>query len=119
MKTDRAERFTSHALIELRKFRWLPFFSESAVLLDISTGGFKAEFTGEATTKAGDHYWIEIPLSPLGIQAPTRLLCRAECKWFDPKRFRIGAVFTQATPVDKMIIDQVVEALRARGYSGL
>jgi hypothetical protein len=116
-KINRAERFTSHALVEVRKFRWFPFGTESAVLLDMSTGGFKVEFTGETSVKPGGSYWLDIPLSPLGIRAPNRLLCQAECKWFDEKRFRFGGVFTGLKSADKILIDQIVEVLKSRGYS--
>jgi hypothetical protein len=119
VKADRSERFTSHALVEIRRFRWLMFWTESAVLLDMSAEGFKLEFTGEASAKPGTVYWLEIPLSPLGIRAPAQLTCRAECKWFDEKRFRVGGVFLDLTASDRAIIQQVVEALRARGYATL
>ncbi len=112
---NRANRYSSHALIEFRKFKHLPFRIHSAVLLDISLGGFKAEFTGEISVKPGEPFWIAIPLTPLGIFAPTRLLCRGECRWFDSKKFRIGGVFLQLTKTERHIIDQVVETLRGRG----
>lgn len=112
---NRADRFTSHALVEVRKFRHLPFGIQSAVLLDISLGGFKAEFTGEAILKPGQQFWLAIPLTPLGIFAPSRLLCRGECRWFDTKKFRIGGVFLNLTKTDRHIIEQVIETLRTRG----
>jgi hypothetical protein len=111
----RPARFTSHALAEVRKFKHLPFFCHSAVLLDISLGGFKLEFTGEAMTKPGEQYWLSIPLSPLGIYAPSRLICRSEVRWFDDKRHRIGGVFMEATKKDQMIIEQIIDSLRKRG----
>ena len=112
---QRENRYPSHALVELRKYKHLPFFVHSAVLLDISLGGFKIEFTGEVAAKPGDNYWLNIPLTPLGIYAPNRLLCRGECRWFDEKRFRVGGVFMQLTKSDHNIIEQVVETLKKRG----
>lgn len=114
-KMNRADRFTSHALVEVRRFKHLPFGIQSAVLLDISLGGFKAEFTGEALLKPGQQFWIAVPLTPLGIYAPARLLCRGECRWFDDKKFRIGGVFLQLTKTERHIIEQVIETLRTRG----
>ena len=67
---QRAHRYISHALVEVRRFKLLPFFCDSAVLLDISASGFKLEFTGEVKVSPGNQYWLNIPLSPLGIYAP-------------------------------------------------
>ncbi len=112
---NRPARFTSHALVELKKFKLLPFFVNSAVLLDISVSGFKVEFTAETKVKPGEKFWLSVPLTPLGIYAPTKLLCQGECKWFDDKRFRIGGVFANLDTTDQQIIEQVVETLRSRG----
>ena len=101
----RAKRYVSHALVEIRRYKWLPFFCHSAVLLDISTGGFKLEFTGEVEAAPGNQYWLNIPLSPLGIPAPARFICRCECRWFDPHRFRIGGTFLKISSTDQMLIE--------------
>lgn len=111
----RPARFTSHALAEVRKFKYLPFLCHSAVLLDISLGGFKLEFTGEVNATPGSQYWLSIPLSPLGIYAPSRLMCRAEVRWFDARRHRIGGVFMEITKKDQLIIEQIIDSLRKRG----
>lgn len=111
----RENRYPSHALVEMRKFRFLPFCIHSAVLLDISAGGFKVEFTGEVRTRPGEQFWLAVPLAPLGIFAPSRLICRGECRWFDEKRFRVGGVFMQLTKIERHIIDQIIESLRLRG----
>jgi hypothetical protein len=111
----RDDRFTSHALVEVRKFKLLPFFCNSAVLLDISLAGFKLEFTSEIVAKPGDQYWLHIPLSPLGIYSPSRLICRAEVRWFDEQRFRIGGVFVSLSKNDRMIVEQVISSLKAKG----
>ncbi len=114
-RDDRQNRYPSHALVEIRKFRRLPFGIHSAVLLDISLGGFKVEYTSDVTTKPGDTFWISIPLGPLGIYAPAKLMCKVECRWFDGKRFRIGGVFMGLSKTERHIIDQVVETLKSRG----
>lgn len=113
-KSERQNRYTSHALVELRRFKHLPFGVSSAVLLDISFGGFKCEFTGEARLKPGEKFWLSIPLGPLGIHAPQKLLCRGECRWFDPKKFRVGGVFMTLTKTDRLLIDQVVDSMKKR-----
>ena len=100
---------------ELRRFRHLPIGVHSAVLLDISLGGFKIEFTGDAVIKPGASFWLSIPLTPLGIYAPVRLMCKGECRWFDGKRYRLGGVFTELSKTERHIVDQVVETLRQRG----
>ncbi len=115
---NRAVRFTSHALVEIRRFRFLPFQCYSGVLLDISTGGFKLEFTGEIHVKPGAQYWLSIPLAPLGILAPKRIVCQVECRWFDSKRYRIGGVFMKLTRTEQLIIEQVIETLRTKGLVG-
>ena len=112
---DRENRYASHALVELRRYKHLPFSIHSAVLLDISLGGFKIEFTGEATAKPGQQFWLNIPLTPLGIYAPARLMCRGECRWYDGKKYRVGGVFTELSKMERHILDQVIETLRKRG----
>lgn len=111
----RGQRYSSHALVELRKFKHLPFKIYSAVLLDISLGGFKLEFTGEVNATSGEQFWLHVPLTPLGIYSPSKLMCRAECRWFDPKKYRVGGVFMQLDTTERHIIDQVLEALQLRG----
>ena len=112
----RQVRFASHALVEIRRFRHLPFGIHSAVLLDISLGGFKFEFTDEVPAKPGQQFWIAIPLAPLGIYAPGRLLVRGECRWFDQKKYRIGGVFMDVSKTDRLILEQVIETLKQRGF---
>ncbi|SME90576.1 PilZ domain-containing protein [Pseudobacteriovorax antillogorgiicola] len=112
---NRAQRYISHALVEVRRFKLLPFFCDSAVLLDISIGGFKLEFTGEIKVVPGNQYWLNIPLSPLGIYAPKRLICKSECRWFDDTRYRIGGTFIDLTKTEQMLIEQIVSSLKSRG----
>lgn len=111
----RQERFVSHALVEVRSYRFLPFGCHSAVLLDISLSGFKLEFTGEVNASPGKQYWLCIPLAPLGIFAPKRLMCKVECRWFDEKRYRIGGVFMDLTKTDQLLVEQTIESLKQHG----
>lgn len=112
---DRAQRYVSHALVEVRRFKYLPFWCESAVLLDISTGGFKLEFTSETLVAPGNQFWLSIPLAPLGIYAPKKLACKCECRWFDDKRYRIGGTLIDLGKTDQMLIEQIVSSLKSRG----
>lgn len=114
-KIDRPERYISHALVEVRRFKHLPFFAHSAILLDISIAGFKLEYTSEVKTNKGDRYWLHVPLAPLGIYAPRRLICLAECRWFEEKNYRMGGVFIDLTKRERLIIDQAIDTLRRQG----
>ena len=111
----RQVRFASHALVEIRRFKHLPFGIHSAVLMDISLGGFKFEFTDEVKVTQGQQFWMAIPLAPLGIYAPSRILLRGECRWFDPKKYRIGGVFMDVSKTDLLILEQVIETMKERG----
>ncbi len=107
----RDPRYRAHALVEIRKYKYLPFYVHSAVLLDISYGGFKAEFTGNAKVAPGEIVWLHIPLQPLSIPSPSHLYCRGKIKWFDPKRNRIGGVFIDVQTIERNVIDQLVDVL--------
>ena len=108
----REDRFISHTLVEIKRFKWLPIGVHSAVLLDVSSSGFKAEFTGENSVVPGSQYWLSIPLSPLGIYIPKNILCRCECRWFDHRRFRMGGTFIDVSRRDQLLIDQIITGLR-------
>lgn len=114
---SREERFRSHALIEVKKFKHLPFGISSGVLLDLSISGFKLDLTRRASIKAGDHLWLRIPLTTLGISIPSSFQCKIECKWVDQEKFRLGGVFTSLSSTDRMVIDQIVQTLEDRRTS--
>ncbi|MBF0440522.1 MAG: PilZ domain-containing protein [Oligoflexales bacterium] len=111
-QTREKERYFSHSLVEIRRFKYIPFFCHSAVLLDMSLGGFKIEFTGETVCRPGDQYWLIIHLPPLGIYAPKRIICRVECRWFDDTRYRMGGTFISLNKLEGMILEQVIESLK-------
>ena len=69
----RQQRYISHALVEVKRFKVLPFFCYSSVLLDISLGGFKLEFTSEVVITPGTQYWLNIPLSRLTLYIQDRI----------------------------------------------
>ncbi|MCX6117496.1 MAG: hypothetical protein NT027_08145 [Proteobacteria bacterium] len=112
----RPERFISHALVEVRKYKLFPFFIQSGILLDMSTAGFKAEYTGNnVNVKIGDILWMRIPVMPLGLRGMKDLDCKVEIKWFDPKTARIGGVFLELEPMSQMTIQQIVSKLKDNG----
>lgn len=115
IQQNRAKRFLSHTLVELRQWKRVPFFCYSAVVLDISTGGFKLEFTGETVSVPGKRYWLHIPLAPLGIPSPRTFSCLCECRWFDPKRFRMGGSFVNLSPEDHKLIELIMNSIKTRG----
>ena len=63
---NRESRFVSHAIVELRRFKHLPFYCHSAVLLDLSPSGFKIEFTGETQVEPETFTGFKFPLLVLG-----------------------------------------------------
>ncbi len=111
---NRPRRFASHALVEIRRFKHLPFLCKSAVLLDLSLGGFKLEFTGEHKVHIGQQFWLVMPLAPLGIYSPKVFQSRVEVRWFDHNRFRIGGVFMKMSRYDQQLIEQIIHTLRER-----
>jgi hypothetical protein len=111
----RPDRYVSHALVEVKRFKNFPIMAESGVLLDISLAGFKIEFTGRTNSKFGQKYWLQIPLGPLGIIGPSKILCQVEVRWFDPQRQRIGGVFINLSRTHQHIIQQIIETLESKG----
>jgi len=112
---NRAERVISHALVEMRPYRWLPFGIKSAVLLDLSSSGFKAEFTGAVQCKTGDRFFMHIPLMPFGIKAPSSISCAVIVKWFDPQKMRIGGIFDSVTNTNQVYLDQIIAKVKVQG----
>jgi hypothetical protein len=111
---DRHQRFQSHALVELRRLKFWPYFwVYSAVLLDISKGGFKLEFTGEHKVAQGESFWLTIPLQPFGIYSPKVFQAKVECRWFDEQRYRMGGTFNDLSTLDEHIIEQLIEAVHS------
>ena len=115
---ERQERYKSHSLVNVRKYKYFPFMVQSAVLLDISLSGFKIEFTGDTDARAGDQYWLEIPLSPLGIYQPKWLQTKVEIRWFDERRQRVGGVFLGLDKNAQLILDLIIRTLQERGGLG-
>jgi hypothetical protein len=115
-QNERQRRYISHALVEVRRFKSLPFFCHSAVLLDMSPGGFKLEFTSDIRVHPGSKSWLSIPLSPLGILDPKLLICQYECRWFDEGRYRMGGIFINLKESDQALLGQIIAGLKERGH---
>ncbi len=112
--SSRPERVISHALVEIRRYRWWPLGVHSAVLLDLSPQGFKAEFTGKVSCKTDETFWMQIPLSPFGIAGPGDVLLKIVIKWFDPTKMRIGGVFEMVEPTQSAFLEKIIEKVKAQ-----
>lgn len=106
----RPKRVISHALVEIRKSRWWPFGVRSAILLDVSEGGFKIEFTANTSGMVGEKLLMEIPLAPFGIIAPNSILVVVQILWFDESKMRCGGIFINTTPTTVLFIQKIMEA---------
>jgi hypothetical protein len=116
LEQPRPERFISHALVEVRRFKHLPFFVQSGILLDMSTAGFKIELTASsAKIHQGQSMWLQMPMSPLGIRGLKDLLCKVDVKWYDEKAARLGGVFVDLDPLSRMLVEQIVSRLKENG----
>ena len=111
---QRESRQVSHAIVELRKFKVLPFFCHSAVLLDLSPSGFKIEFTGETNVEPGDSFWVQIPLASFGIYSPKTLTIKSQIRWFDSSRYRVGGSFINTSKRDLVLIETILDNLANR-----
>lgn len=108
----RPTRVVSYFLVNIKKYRYLPFFSScSAVLLDISFSGLKLNIEGNYKLVAGQQFWLSIPLAPVGISSPSKLVLRCECKWYDASKMRAGCVFVNPTQKEEQLIDNIITNL--------
>ena len=57
---------------------------------------------------------MHIPLPPLGIMSPPRLLLKTECMWFDSDKYRMGGRFVSLKENERHIIEGVIEALESK-----
>lgn len=112
--SSRPERVISHALVEIRRYKWWPLGVHSAVLLDLSAQGFKLEFTGKVSCKMNDSFWMQIPLSPFGISGPGDVTLKIIVKWFDESKMRIGGVFEMVEPSQSAFLEKIIEKVKAQ-----
>ncbi|MCY4444247.1 MAG: PilZ domain-containing protein [Proteobacteria bacterium] len=107
-----SDRHRTYILAELKKYRWVPLLSTySGVVLDISEAGVKVAFSGNVDVKPYSHYFVRIPLSPLGISKPRFFECKLEVKWFDQRNFRLGGLFINISDVQKSLLAKMVESV--------
>lgn len=107
VRANRAPRFESHALVEV-KTGWNPFSTASAVLLDLSVGGFKIEFVNPVKLKTNVPMTMTIPLSPFQIMSPPKLKLKVVMKWFDPAQLRAGGVFVEIQDSQRYLFDRIL-----------
>jgi len=108
----RDARLPSYAIVEVKRYKHLPFFIQSGVLLDLSKNGCKIEYTSEPKIKTGDYRWLEIPLNPIGIFGHRNLQLPFECRWVDSEKFRAGGVFTDLEENQRNMIQQILDQLK-------
>ncbi len=114
---ERPDRFFSHAAIEVRRVKWLPFFCQSGILLDVSPAGFKIEVMGDTRQKVGTRFWIHMPLISFGIHDLEKLDLLAEAKWIDPEKCRIGGIFVDLDAQSRETIERIVNRLSSKTNS--
>ncbi len=108
-------RYESHALLEVRTSKWNPFAIESAILIDLSWGGFKIEFVGSLKPIRPESWLrLSIPLAPFGIALPQMLKVEAQTKWFDERSSRCGGVFLHSTEDERLVIGKIIEFVENR-----
>lgn len=110
---DRAPRFESHALVDIRTSRWNPFSHISAVLLDISTYGFKIEFVSRVKLRPGMDLTMTVPLSPFHIHSPAKLKLDVVIKWYDSGNNRAGGVFSHIRPEQAYVLENLIASVAA------
>lgn len=111
---NRAERLSSHALVDIKTNRWNPFSRRSAVLLDLSSSGFKVEFTSSVNLAIQAPLYFRLPLFPFGICKPAELRLVGKVLWFDANTMRAGGTFQAVGPQMEHAVRQVIAALEKK-----
>ncbi len=111
-QTRTNQRLLSHTIIDVRPFRYLPLFTQSSHLLDISSGGVLLEFITTPRITAGKKYWMIGHLTPLGIGDVRRLECYLECRWVNADKCRVGGSFVGLDAKEQHVIAQVLQHIR-------
>ena len=110
------QRLLSHTIIDVRPFRYLPLFTQSSHLLDISSGGVLLEFITVPRLTAAKKYWMIGHLTPLGINDVHQLKCYLECRWVDDKKCRVGGLFVDLDAQNQRVIELVLQRIRAKSH---
>ena len=109
--TPRAERHLTHLVVSIRKKSWLPIAWSTGVLLDISAGGFKIELVDNKLPTPGKNYWINLPLSQIGIAHPKKLGIKCRCIWMDKVKHIMGGSFIEQDAEQLDILEIVIAKL--------
>lgn len=109
-EVNRAPRFESHALVEI-KTGLLPFSTASAVLLDLSVGGFKIEFVNPVKIKTNIPMTMTIPLAPFQIMSPSKIKLRVIVKWFDSRQLRAGGIFENISDDVRYLFERILTVI--------
>lgn len=107
-------RLLSHTIVDVRPFRYVPLFTQSCFLLDISTSGVLLEFVTSPQVKTGRRYWAISHLTPLGITEVQRFKCHLECRWVNVETCKMGAQFVDLTPQDKETLALIINRIRGK-----
>ena len=105
------KRLLSHTVIDVRPFRYLPLFTQSSYLLDISSGGLLLEFITKPRITPGRKYWMIGHLTPLGITDVQQFKCYLECRWVNPENCKMGGLFVDLDANGKRIIDLILQQI--------
>jgi hypothetical protein len=111
MEQDREHRYPSHILMEIRRHKLWPFQSESAVLLDLSSKGFKAALVGQMIPKVDQTYWLTIPFAPFGLAPQGGVSCLISCVWWDSKERKMGGIFLDLSLEERHYLDRMIDVL--------
>ena len=110
-----ADRYRAHVLAELKKYRWIPFFSTySGVIIDLSDFGMKFSFSAEVDIKPFTSCFVRIPLASLNIEEPRMFEANVEVKWFDQKKYKMGALFINLNASQKKLLKKMISALNEK-----
>ena len=104
----------SHTVVDLRPFRYLPIFTQSSFLLNISETGALLEFVADPKIKQGNIYWMIAHLTPLGITSLHALHCHLECRWVDTKSCKMGGSFVNLGNKELKTIDLIIKHIREK-----
>lgn len=107
-----AKRLLSHTIIDVRPFRYLPLFTQSSFLLNISDTGVLLEFITKPHIKPGKKYWMVSHLTPLGITDVRQFKCYIECRWINAETCKMGGLFVDLSEKDKRIVALVLQRIK-------
>ncbi len=111
----RAERRTAHLPVTVRRFRYVPFFSVDAQLIDLSEGGAKLQFPPNVSAKPGAKFWVEVPRMMDGAGGKGALYLLAECRWCNGIDATLGVTFEVQGEDELDVLKKLISDLKALG----